>query len=307
MDTAKLVLRNSFKPGEKRTFKSYELIAAAWNDLTVKVGELTESTRDWLVQTHQINWSQPKSPITSEDIKLEILSQNSTPPSSENAEYLVPYRLTNRSKKTINRLSIFSIPQYGELESSEVLLGTIGPEESKSGVINLNAQHVSKPDRAILVFGVAIDAEPVQDVHQRIAIDLPVVETLSLSAFASLDDSESNGKKNACVEPGETVKVRLEIRNVGHVKGSNLKISVQNLNGSQVDIGAIEEKLAELDPGKAVAINFTLKGKERIFNSKLALGLTIEARQLPRRFQQVIAVTSQANAKGRNVLDYSSH
>ncbi len=168
-------------------------------------------------------------------------------------------RVTNRGPGTFRRLAATSDSDFRPLDDRELAFGRVGPGETVSRTLTLNVPKDS--------FGEVSDVRWTFSAEKStppppIAVRFEVTPLLK-PHFAynyKLDDTEK-GNGDGRLQPGETVKVLLDIQNTGEGTAFNTYATLKGLTEKGLFMVRGRELLKELKPGghKSGAFSFEVK------------------------------------------------
>jgi len=247
----------------------------------------------WLSKKFQITWKDQTtdgSRNPSDQIVLEI-DRSSFPQTVHPGESIkVNWKVTNSGRTPVHRTSFFLRSAQNGIDTKEVLIGSLEPGASISGVANAALPNGFQEDTFTLRAGAAIDAWPLatvagQNGGDRFDDGLDLVATViprqnaKVIAEAQLVD-DGNGKINGTLEPREHAQIVVTVQNTGTKDISRLEVTAHNLSGKQLRIGEVQLPVEKLRVGEKRRVAFSVDGNRRILSPILGVGIAVGGEEL---------------------------
>ena len=281
------------------------LVGPTVKELTAKNDKEVSS---WLMDKFKIRWSKPDhlSPAVAPNLKLILGSSDHnsvTPGDTIN----LAWSIFNSENVPVDRVSVFVRSDMNGIDTRETLVGEIPAKSVKKGIIQVNVPPQFPAGRLALRIGVAADAWPLGGVSSDFVIQVDDKPSAQVSVLATLVDDNS-GHISGVLEPRESAKIRLDVRNDGDIDAENLAVKLHNLSGAQLQIAADSVEIDELASGEEKHVYFNVRGAKTMYSSELGFGVSIESTDLNTPFRQRFAVksipSSELSAKPVRVLSH---
>jgi hypothetical protein len=249
----------------------------------------------WLEEKHNITWTKSNIRLYRPNIALTI--DDSTPGEAEiESTVSIKWNLKNNEKFPLHRASIFVRCDESDFETQEILVGTVPPGKSISGTIEAPILASVKSPSLYLNMGVVVDGTPLP--HRHAEHLLQVREKPLAFLHAELEITEENGGSlPGILEHGEKAKLRLLVKNQGSATGSQLKLGVINLAGSQLEVTNIPKNQFDLKPGASIALPINIDAGQMVDTNEMSLGICVDGKNLQTPLRQRATLKSQPSRK----------
>ncbi len=199
----------------------------------------------------------------------------------------VSVEVRNLSQESIERTSVFLRSLHREMDSPEILLGTLEPMQKVPAKIDFQIPRSWLSGKVLFQIGIAINGIAVEKTEKEFTLEINHRNEAILSVSSNLEKE---------LKAGETTSIKVRVSNESDFDVHFDSIRVINLSGKQLmveetpnvshEIGAHEE----MDiPIKVTAI------KERLSNN-LSLGLSLESSELRSPLYKIIYLNKASTA-----------
>ncbi|MCB9228074.1 MAG: PDZ domain-containing protein [Deltaproteobacteria bacterium] len=239
--------------------------------------KMSQSTKKYADQQFSLQWSENP---TQKQADLEFYPELASL-STAHAGMVVelPVTIKNQSEFDAERISVFVRSPNPEIATSEELIGKIPARETWRGSVSFQIPPYWTGQSIPYETGLAFDAIAINSQTQSFRIQTPTIKRPDLKIEFSLV-GEVGGKISGELEPRETAKLRLNIRNNSGIAARMLDIRLVNLAGKQLILMDKKKQVKYLAPFQKQQIHFALKASDTVIDSKMGLGLYIESKDL---------------------------
>ena len=259
--------------------------------------KLDRETVGWLNDKHHVKW-EPANHLTASAapaLRLTLANSNKqvvTPGDSVN----IAWTISNPEKTSAHRISLFARGEAPGIETKEVLVGELEANSVKKGVVQITVPANFPPGPLALRIGLAVDAWPLRGSSADFSIQVEDRPVARLSVLATLVE-DYTGHITGVLEPRETARIRLDLRNEGEVDAEELAVKLVNLSGSQLQLASEPVVVDELVTGDEKHIYFNVKASKTMLSSELSFGVCVESADLRVPFRQRFAIKSLPSAE----------
>ncbi len=180
----------------------------------------------------------------------------------------------NAGTETLHRLRAWSESENGYLDRREFLFGALAPGEKRSWTVNVKfpKEMVSRRDAVTLKFFDDAGTRLEELKGEVNLVELP--RPLFAYSWQILDRCEGcNG--DGMAQPGETVELVVEVKNVGVGKVHDLLGSLKNKGDEHLSLSKGRSKQGEVLPGQTKMLSFEFDVKPSFKNQSAPLQLTL--------------------------------
>jgi carboxyl-terminal processing protease len=264
--------------------------------------KLDQAASAWLKKKYGLDWTAALAPVSNPDLRLNLAEETAKEVATGDT-LKVPYTIENKEAVTIERASIFVRSELPGFETKEVLIGVIPANGSRKGSFDLPIPAGFEPGMLTLHFGLAVDAWPVKQAGVELTTEVMSRSVAELQATVSLDD----GGEPQVLEPKEKAKLKIELKNVGQVPATNVKLRVVNLSGSQVDVMSETLAVGDVEPKGQETVYVSVTGGKTLFTPDLSFGVFVESPDLKASLRQRNVIKGHPNGQLPQVSKVMSH
>ena len=250
------------------------------------VGKMAADAALWIRSRFGVEWDQPNergrfhslaiAGDTAVDFKVQSIS-GQTAIAGDESRFL--WNITNKGDRAVRRLSVYLRSSGITGETQEILVGSVEPGESKSGVISCRAPFVEAEESWAIDVGLAMDAWPLMSLVRQFHVNVETRDRPALSFVTSIV-GEKGGAANGILDPGEHANLRVVITNEGRVGVSDMSLNVVNLSGDRVAIAEGQIVKKPISAGSSTSIDIPLVFHGNQATEEVDLGISIESREM---------------------------
>lgn len=270
---------SSWKIKEKKSSSLLDRKKLYEENKKVKEKILAENKKTslYLKEKHKITWSTDYNYKNSSSLNLSVSFAPSSKKKIESGS-LVPlkYKIENKSKKSIERVSLFIRDPLFGVATQEKLIGQIPAGKTLSGVLTLTAPQVKKDTNYEFQVGLAVDGLSSLESITEKSIDIKRVLENKINTKISLG-GEQGGKTEGSLEALEKAKLFVEIENESDYPTREITLKAINLSGDQVVLDEGEKKVSPLKAHEKRTVEIPLSGSKEILEKELRFGLSLSS------------------------------
>jgi carboxyl-terminal processing protease len=281
------------------------LVGPVIRDLTARNDKEVSA---WLMDKFKLRWSKPDhlSSAVAPNLKL-LLSGTNTSSVTPGDTVNIAWSVHNTEEIPVDRVSVFVRSEIAGIDTRETLIGEIPAKTTKKGVIQITVPPQFPTGQLALRIGVASDAWPLGGVTSDFVVQVDEKPTAQVSVAATLVD-DTSGHISGVLEPRESARIRLDVRNDGDIDAANLTVKLVNLSGSQLSVINDSVELEELASGDEKHVYFNVRAAKTMYSSELGFGVSIESIDFGSPFRQRFAVkglsSSEVSAKPVRIMSH---
>jgi hypothetical protein len=162
--------------------------------------------------------------------------------------------------------------------SSEILVGSLAPFETKEGSFSLENPNFGEGSTIHVNGGIAVDNIPLSIYRNMTSISFESIENTALDTIVTLDDQKSGLIPNS-LEPNENTFLEVSIKNSGITDANGVSIAITNLSGSQISLKEMNLSFDRIPKGATIKRRIQITGSSSIVSNQLKLGTKIVARE----------------------------
>lgn len=243
------------------------LAVATSPDKSAMLGQITpllekekKSEEDKIAQALKqkgINWESsgqaPKNISYTAQIDYTDLNGKPLTTLAADSEAQVKVKITNTTSTTITRVLATIDSQNPIINHKEFVIGKLGPNESveRTVKIKLPADAISFREQSALKIFSESDNKTGQSFSYTTDIkEAPPPQFAYAYSISDGGSQESSGNGNGIPEPGERIKLDIELRNVGPGVAKKTSINIKNKSGDFVFLKQARANLGTIPAGK---------------------------------------------------------
>ncbi len=256
----------------------------------------------WLKKRYGLDWTAALAPVSNPDLKLSLVDDAAKEITTGETLH-VPWTIENKEAVTIERASIYVRSELPGFETKEILIGVIPANGTKKGTFELPIPPGFDTGMLTMHFGVAVDAWPVRQANAEFTTEVLPRAVADIVATVSLDDAGTP----QLLEPKEKAKLKIDLKNIGQVAATEVKLRVVNLSGSQVDVMSETLAVGDIDPNDHQTAYVSVTGGKTLYTSDLSFGVFVESPDLRSPLRQRNVVKGRPNGQLPQVSKAMSH
>lgn len=293
------LLKQNERPVPVERLRASYWLANSHNMIRSTLAKYSSRAENWIAKKFQVDWRRTrKKPYVLNEQIIFTIQKDKEIEVIEGETLRIPWVIENKGQHRFERVSIFALPESYLLDTHEVLLGSIAPLETKSGVIELPINLSSAHHSFKITFGLAVDSWSQVSTIQKREILIKSKEHPAIGYEINLV-GEKGGQINGILEPGEEALLELKITNTSKIVAHEVQPNLTNLTGKQVQLGGNKAASVPfvLKPNQHRVIRFPIKASDQLYHSKLYFGVTIDSHDLLRPIKGSFIVDGQAGFK----------
>ncbi|MCB0218199.1 MAG: hypothetical protein KDH09_00770, partial [Chrysiogenetes bacterium] len=243
--------------------------------------------------------------------KVEVLDENKKPEkiADAGADHYLKLTVKNAGTGTVCRLRATTESDIPFLHRREFVLGTMAPGETTSQMIPFKLAKSTLGRTSDVEFTFVADADKeVLDVAAPVTLrggEQPSF-ALSYELVDKPDGDAAQGNGNGLIEPGETIGLKVTVKNVGKGESTSSTLRIRTMGGALVEVpeGRGNYKFKTIKPGEEKQGTIYVTLKPDYLDSTLGLELTHVDNEFGTGLVRKLELTvAREGAKGLSAAD----
>ncbi|RYZ57640.1 MAG: PDZ domain-containing protein [Proteobacteria bacterium] len=265
--------------------------------------DFDKSTTEWLARDQKVNWAEAGE-SADDDKNLQFTVQMPKRLSMQEGKTLeVPYQLKNVSKKPIYRLSVYLSSIQSSLGTNEMLIGKIEAGQTLNGTMKFDMKVSAKEGSVRMRAGLARSGWPVPNREKEFYVELTETKKPDISMSMALV-SEEGGSQVGILEPSESAKIRVTLRNNSNVLAHKVELKLVSLAGKQIAVDTKGVVLGDMKPGEVKVALVPVKSGTSIVTNEFKFGALVETEEfvIPTKMHFALPSSPKARMSKSDVL-----
>jgi len=194
-------------------------------------------------------------------------------------------RVTNHGKRPLHRVRISTKSTLNSFDELDFIVGKVPPSQTRQWTIPVKLSKALSSQTVLISANAYYDRalEPLDD-GQKTELFIPIEGRKRPRFGYSTQVIDVVGNGNGLVGPGEKIKLRVRVHNVGTGAVKKALATLVNRGGGEIFITEGRAEFSALKPGEHTVLEFDLEARESLVNKGAQLELTIRERTLGKNF-----------------------
>ena len=237
-----------------------------------------------------VDWNAGANP-RKPSLQLELATDREGGPVVAGETFKLTLRATNTGKRAVHRIRVSTESSIGVMDERDFLIGRIPAGETRtwSVPVKLSKGLSNQSPRVTAHAYYDRSQDPITGVSPAI-LHIPI-QSIPHPRFGytmQLIDLVGNG--DGVANPGEKIKLRIRVHNVGEGAAQKVKASLVNRGADEVFITKGRMELTSLGPQETADLEFDIEVREQAVTSGLQLELVLQDSVLGHRFVHDLSV-----------------
>jgi carboxyl-terminal processing protease len=257
----------------------------ATKPITQYIESQFNQVKGYLADNFKVNWGGES--FNSSSLSIQVMAEERIPV-IPGKDAIIPVRIFNESKKSINNVSVNLQTEELGLVSREVLVGEIPENSSVVKKIKIKIPSFWEENLVEANLALAVNGHIVTE-RSTFRLDIKSRVPAVLSALIKLVN-ERGGKLKGKLEANERAKIEVEIVNNSDAPANATDVKILNLAGNQISIKNTTLKGVKIPPKSKKKVLFDIVGAQKVYDKKLVLGVYLDSNDLIQPYRKELNI-----------------